>query len=271
MPQTQDSRRPKHYTKSFFGVAACEGCGSEFPKRRNKSRFCSEVCRKRHDNPTPGFFGPSVCVFCGSSYEKIRRDQQCCSAACSQKKACIETGKKRAVARAESHKAVCLNCSKDYCGNRSDQSFCSASCRSRHRSVFYVPAKPSPRPCIVCGKVFEAVRSTKICSIECKIVRIRELADRLTPEQAAARAERRRFYTGKRWRELRARMLALHPHCTSKWCRGLHTPSAVVHHIKERLERPDLAYDPTNLQSLCAACHSRIHKTDRWRQSVKRR
>ena len=32
-----------------------------------------------------------------------------------------------------------------------------------------------------------------------------------------------------------------------------------VHHIIPRKERPDLALDPSNLESICAICHNREH------------
>lgn len=33
----------------------------------------------------------------------------------------------------------------------------------------------------------------------------------------------------------------------------------MVHHIKERRDYPELAYDPDNLISLCFSCHEKYH------------
>jgi 5-methylcytosine-specific restriction endonuclease McrA len=40
-------------------------------------------------------------------------------------------------------------------------------------------------------------------------------------------------------------------------------PNPNVDHVIDRKKRPDLAYDMTNLECLCASCHSRktIHET----------
>lgn len=36
-------------------------------------------------------------------------------------------------------------------------------------------------------------------------------------------------------------------------------PGKIVHHIKEREEYPELAYDPNNCVTLCEKCHNKMH------------
>ena len=40
---------------------------------------------------------------------------------------------------------------------------------------------------------------------------------------------------------------------------GLPVPATTAHHIKHRDEFPELQYDVTNGQALCAACHAKAH------------
>ena len=35
-------------------------------------------------------------------------------------------------------------------------------------------------------------------------------------------------------------------------------PAVDVDHIKPRLERPDLAFSPSNLRPLCKSCHGKV-------------
>jgi len=50
--------------------------------------------------------------------------------------------------------------------------------------------------------------------------------------------------------------LADHPLCHDCSEQGRITPANEVHHIIDRQERPDLAYDAANLMALCKSCHS---------------
>ena len=68
------------------------------------------------------------------------------------------------------------------------------------------------------------------------------------------------------WRRARRqaleRDLYLCTECAAAWRRGelaAPRPATVVHHIKPRSERPDLALELDNLQSLCDACHNKKH------------
>jgi len=72
----------------------------------------------------------------------------------------------------------------------------------------------------------------------------------------------------KRWRNLQAETLMLHPFCERCKCNGFERPSVVVHHIRpiesghSTAEYETLAFDPNNLQALCHQCHADIHRTD---------
>lgn len=75
-----------------------------------------------------------------------------------------------------------------------------------------------------------------------------------------AKLERGRFYASGRWRRLRALKLATDPLCQECLLKGKLEPADTVHHIHERLQRPDLALEIENLLSVCASCHSIHHK-----------
>lgn len=65
------------------------------------------------------------------------------------------------------------------------------------------------------------------------------------------------FYNKRSWRKLSRRQLAAEPLCRHCRRRGQLTPATVADHIIPRKDRPDLALDPDNLQSLCKPCHQR--------------
>lgn len=64
------------------------------------------------------------------------------------------------------------------------------------------------------------------------------------------------YYGAAAWRRLREAAL-MRDH---SWCArcGRH-PADTVHRIIPVTERPDLAMDPRNLQSLCRQCHNQLH------------
>lgn len=76
-----------------------------------------------------------------------------------------------------------------------------------------------------------------------------------------AKKERDKFYSSARWRKLRALHLSKHPMCVRCEGRGLTVAANVAHHVIDRLDRPDLAYSPSNLESLCPGCHTTEHKS----------
>jgi 5-methylcytosine-specific restriction protein A len=65
----------------------------------------------------------------------------------------------------------------------------------------------------------------------------------------------RRHY-GKAWKRIRDRYIAAHPLCEQCKRSGRLTPAQEVHHILPLSQGG--THDPTNLMSLCTACHSGI-------------
>jgi len=82
----------------------------------------------------------------------------------------------------------------------------------------------------------------------------------LPPTRGEDKAERDAFYSGRRWRCLRAAFLASHPLCESCLKQNRVTVATVAHHIRERLKAPALAYDEANLEASCDPCHTATHK-----------
>ena len=60
-----------------------------------------------------------------------------------------------------------------------------------------------------------------------------------------------------RWKKLRDRYIAQHPHCEECLKEGRVVLATDVDHIRPHKGDIDLLYDETNLQSLCKSCHSR--------------
>lgn len=67
--------------------------------------------------------------------------------------------------------------------------------------------------------------------------------------------------SGRAWRTRKARKfreqyLVAHPYCFDCWTiYGRPVPATTVHHVISQEERPDLAIEPSNVVSLCQACH----------------
>jgi 5-methylcytosine-specific restriction protein A len=80
--------------------------------------------------------------------------------------------------------------------------------------------------------------------------------------------EAQRFYDSSAWRKLRAIKKKRSPLCEECYRQGRITPAYIVDHIIERRERPDIALDIDNLQTLCMACHNRKHGWKGSRPSV---
>lgn len=72
--------------------------------------------------------------------------------------------------------------------------------------------------------------------------------------------ERRIFYKSPEWRRVRELVIERDnyecQHCKAK---GKFHKAECVHHIKHLEDRPDLALEPSNLISLCYACHNLEH------------
>lgn len=68
------------------------------------------------------------------------------------------------------------------------------------------------------------------------------------------------FYDSPHWRKLREAILRRDGYRCRECARyGRLRQATTVHHIQHLEDRPDLAYEPENLVSLCAACHARAH------------
>lgn len=68
------------------------------------------------------------------------------------------------------------------------------------------------------------------------------------------------FYQSRRWKSLRQSILRRDKYqCQICKRYGRHTEAKEVHHIEHLEDNPARAYDPTNLISLCHACHRRAH------------
>lgn len=71
------------------------------------------------------------------------------------------------------------------------------------------------------------------------------------------------------WQKLRHRKFLANPVCEMCAAEGRATPTEEVHHIKpvesgkDEAEMRRLAYDYSNLQSLCKACHAAVHAAAR--------
>lgn len=68
------------------------------------------------------------------------------------------------------------------------------------------------------------------------------------------------FYHSRQWEHLRARILRRDGY-QCRICRryGRLRQATTVHHIKHLDEYPELALDPSNLVSVCTACHNELH------------
>lgn len=80
----------------------------------------------------------------------------------------------------------------------------------------------------------------------------------------STREQRRTVYGTAAWKRTRAAVLARAGYLCER-CRaaGRTVPARLVHH-KARLEvRPDLAFEPDNLEALCNPCHEAEHVDER--------
>ena len=64
------------------------------------------------------------------------------------------------------------------------------------------------------------------------------------------------------WRRLRRNYIRSHPFCENCGVENL-VEAKDVHHILPLRERPDLAFEPSNLKALCEPCHVAAHAHDR--------
>lgn len=93
--------------------------------------------------------------------------------------------------------------------------------------------------------------------------RIRTIPRRMLPSEEARR-ERAKVYNSSRWQRLRTQHIEQYPLCAECLRKGVYTAGTDVHHIESYtvanpIERERLAFDPTNLETLCKQCHQLEH------------
>lgn len=86
-------------------------------------------------------------------------------------------------------------------------------------------------------------------------------ADRAYARTAQRRLDKR-FYQLPAWRKLRLQFLRANPLCVDCLERGFYRSAEHVHHTLERRDRPDLAFDWSNLEALCPPCHGGRRKKE---------
>ena len=74
----------------------------------------------------------------------------------------------------------------------------------------------------------------------------------------AGRPGRHKIYATKLWQSTSRQYREEHPLCESCLRAGIITAATLVHHKIEIADGGDL-FDPENLESLCQACHNRVH------------
>ena len=68
------------------------------------------------------------------------------------------------------------------------------------------------------------------------------------------------FYRSAKWKHKRAKILKRDAYqCVECRKYGRHREAKIVHHIKELELYPELALTDDNLESLCLACHNKMH------------
>jgi len=68
------------------------------------------------------------------------------------------------------------------------------------------------------------------------------------------------FYTSTVWRKKRLAILKRDKYLCKICLRyGKNTEAKIVHHIKELEDYPELRLKSSNLVSLCASCHNKVH------------
>lgn len=73
---------------------------------------------------------------------------------------------------------------------------------------------------------------------------------------------RERGYTS-RWDKVRLAKVKKNPLCEPCLERGIVQATEIVHHIIAVVDRPDLIFNMDNLQSVCRACHGKLHSNSK--------
>ena len=69
----------------------------------------------------------------------------------------------------------------------------------------------------------------------------------------------KRLYNSAAFQACRQIKLCDQPYCEMCLDEGRHTPAVIVHHIIGVTKDESLALDVENMQSLCRACHGKVH------------
>jgi hypothetical protein len=228
--------RIKHKPK----VYRCVGCGQEFLARRTpkvKRVYCSRQCYK------PSRAVRRNCDTCGTSFKSCNQARKHCSKKCltqSQlvEKQCVRCGRTFSIAQS--------------LGNRLT---CSARCAATVRIE---------RNCLQCGKSFlvsihdKGKSRQRFCSKPCALKALTARRGSAHPSwKGGLTGIRERVrQTGEyvRWRQaVLTRDARKCQHCGSR--KYLH-----VHHIKFLATHPELMFDVSNGLTLCAECHTALHR-----------
>jgi 5-methylcytosine-specific restriction protein A len=93
-------------------------------------------------------------------------------------------------------------------------------------------------------------------------------------EVTERREERSDIYNTPQWKKLRNAKYIENPLCEICMSKGIVKPAEHIHHIisfmttDNMLRRMELAFDYSNLQSLCTDCHTEIHNHKKNRRIV---
>jgi 5-methylcytosine-specific restriction protein A len=79
--------------------------------------------------------------------------------------------------------------------------------------------------------------------------------------------EAHEFYSSSKWRKFREGYLQRHPLCVTCKAKGFIVAATEVHHIKSRLQHPELTFEESNLEGDCKPCHSRHTMKERHARS----
>ena len=76
-----------------------------------------------------------------------------------------------------------------------------------------------------------------------------------------AKKARHKIYNNRRWRKVRLLKLTNDPLCEMCLKEGIITSADAIHHIIPIDIDVSLAYEYTNLMSICHECHGKIHQS----------
>lgn len=94
---------------------------------------------------------------------------------------------------------------------------------------------------------------------------------RVTEQKGRTEASQSGFYASSAWIKVRDRRRAENPICQECERKGLIRPMKIVDHIQPIDERPDLALDLDNTQSLCEFHHTLKTNADKKRKNQQRK